>query len=128
MTLTPPTFKQTSVVPLLLVCLFAFGGSVIQTVMAHRLATQTIDAYAPKIEKQAIAIISEALPKNEQGNQAAQLAQALATNVERQYSALSRAVESQASALAYQSAGWAVASILALFAVIQSRRKVPSAA
>ena len=96
--------------------------------MAHRLATETVEAYAPKIENQAVALIIKALPKDAQGNQAAQLAQALATNAESQYAALSRVVESQASALAYQAFGWAVASILALLAVIESRRKVPGAA
>ena len=128
MTFTPPVLIQKTIVPLLAVCLLAFGGSAFKAVMAHRLAAETVEAYAPKIEKQAVALIVEALPKDTQGNQAAHLAQALATNVESQYTALSRAVESQASALAYQTFAWAVASILALLAVIESRRKVPGAA
>jgi hypothetical protein len=119
---------QKTILPLLAVCLFAFSGSAFQAVMAHRLVTETVEAYAPKIENQAVAVIIQALPKDTQGNQAAHLAQALATNVESQYAALSRAVESQASALAYQAFGWAVASILALLAVIESRRNVPGAA
>jgi hypothetical protein len=128
MTFTPPALMQKTIVPLLVVCLLAFGGSAFQAVMAHRLATEIVEAYAPKIEKQAVALIVEALPKDTLGKQAAHLAQVLATNVESQYSALSRAVESQASALAYQTFSWAVASILALLAVIESRRKVPGAA
>ena len=119
--------QRTSVL-VLLVCLFALSGTAFQAVMAHRLATKTIQAYAPKIERQAVALIVEALPKNEQGSKAAYLVQALATNVENQYTALSRAVESQASALTNQALGWAAASILALFAVFEARRKVPSAA
>jgi len=128
MTLAPPALTQKTTILLLVVCLFSFGGSAIQAVLAHRVAIETVEAYAPKFDKQAVALIVEALPKNEQGNQAAYLAQALATSVESQYTALSRSVESQASALAHQTIGWAVASILALFAVLESRRKVKSAA
>ncbi len=123
-----PAPAPRTVALLLAVCLFAFGSSAFQATLAHRLAAETVEAYAPKTEGQAVALIIAALPEDEQGNQAAHLAQALAANVEGQYTALSRSVESQASALTYQASGWAVASILALFAVFESRRKLPSAA
>jgi len=120
--------KQNTAVPLLIVCLFAFVSTVFQAVMANRLATETVQTYAPKIEKQAAALIVGTLPRNEQGNQAKHLAQALVSNVERQYAALSHAVESQASALTNQALVSGVASILALIGFFESKRKVPSAA
>ena len=128
MNLNLTALTQRTALLVLLFCLFALCGTAFQAAMAHRLATQTIQAYEPKIEEQAVALIVEALPKNEQGSKAAYLAQALATNVENQYTALSHAVESQASALTNQALGWAVASILAFLAVFETRRKVPSAA
>jgi hypothetical protein len=54
---------QKTILPLLAVCLFAFSGSAFQAVMAHRLVTETVEAYAPKIENQAVAVIIQALPK-----------------------------------------------------------------
>jgi hypothetical protein len=128
MKLNPTARIQKTNVLKLLICLFAFSGTAYQAVMAHRLAAMTIQAYAPMVEKQAVALIVDALPKNDQGSKAASLAQALATSVEGQYTALSRAVESQASALTNQALGWAAVSIVALFAVFETRRKVPSAA
>jgi hypothetical protein len=128
MPFTPTSRTRKAAVLLLAVCLFAFVGSAIQAVYAHRLATGTVQAYAPKSEEQAVVLIIEALPRTEQGDKAAYLAQALAASVELQYTALSRAVNSQASALTYQTLGWAVACILALLAVRDSRREVPSAA
>ena len=112
---------------LLVISSFAFCATTIQAVSANRLATNTIEAYAPKIEKQAVAIITEALPNAENGRQAAFLARSMAANVESQYAALSRVVQSQADALAMQSVTWAVVSILALFSYFESRPKALSA-
>jgi len=119
---------QQSTLLLLLVSLLCFGATVVQAVAASRIATETIDAYAPKIEGQAVAVIVEALPNDEKGKQAAALAKALASNVESQYVALSRAVERQASALVKQVLLWSAACILALLVHLESRRRLASAA
>jgi hypothetical protein len=113
---------------LLLLCLFAFVGTAVQAVQAHRVAATTIEAYAPKNERQAVAFIIEAVPSGDQREKAVYLAQALATSVQSQYEALSHSVERQASALTYQTLVWAAASILALVALLESRRPVASAA
>ena len=113
---------------LLALSLFFFTTTAYQALLANRLATHTIEAYAPRVEKQALASIVEALPSSESGQQAAYLAQNMATNIDLQYAALSRAVQSQSKVLVQQAVCWAVVCIFSMFAYVESRRKVASAA
>ena len=112
----------------LVVCLFSLFATGIKTAMAYVLAEKTVESYAPSVERQALTIIVQSLPGTESGRRSAALAEHLAASVERQYAALSQAVQMQASALAWQTFGWALASVLALFAHLEFRRKVASAA
>jgi hypothetical protein len=113
---------------LLALCLFFLCTTGYQAVMASRLATESVQAYAPMVEQQAVATIIEELPSTENGKKATYLAQSLAMNVESQYVALSSAVNSQSRVLIQQTVCWAVASIFALVVYIESRRKAASAA
>ena len=113
---------------LLALSLFFLCTTGYQAILANRLATNTVEAYAPKVEKQAIALIVEALPNTDNGRNAAYLAQGMAMNIDTQYVALSQAVRSQSKVLFQQTGCWAVISIFAAFAYRESRQKVASAA
>ena len=112
---------------LLALSLFFLSITGYQAILAQRLAIKTVEAYTPKVERQAVALIVKALPDTDNGRNAAHLALGMDMNINNQYIALVQAVQSQSQVLLQQTGCWAVISIFAAFTFRESRRKVASA-